>query len=57
MLDTGAMQSFIGCKLAEKLPATVQNLKPLIVMVPIGKIMVATMVIDLDMLIDNFIYI
>ena len=56
MLDTGAMRSFVSHKLAEKLPAKVQTTTPLMVILPTGKIMTATSAIQLDMLIDNFIY-
>ena len=56
-LDTGATRSFFSCKLAEKLPAIVQTTMPLTVMLPTGKTMVATSAIQLDMLIDDFIYI
>ena len=56
MLDTGAMQLFVNQKLAAKLLATIQTTTPLIVMLPMGKTMVATLAIQLDMLIDNFIY-
>ena len=55
ILDTGAMQSFTSCKLAEKLPATVQTMMPLTTMLPTGKTLVATSTIKLDMLIDDFI--
>ena len=56
MLDTGATQSFVSQKLAVKLLATVQTTMPLTVILPMGKIMVATSAIQLDMLINNFIY-
>ena len=56
ILDTGPMQSFVSRKLAAKLPATVQSTTLLIVMLPIGKTMVATLAIQLDILIDDFIY-
>ena len=56
MLDTGTTWLFISWKLAAKLPATVQTTMPLTVMLPMGKIMVATLAIQLDMLIDDFIY-
>ena len=56
MLDTGATQSFVSCKLAAKLPDTVQTTIPLAVILPMGKAMVATLAIQLDMLIDGFIY-
>ena len=57
MLDTGTMQLFVSCKLAEKLPATVQTTMPLTVILPMGKMLVATLAIQLDILIDDFIYI
>ena len=57
MLDTGVTQSFVNCKLAEKLPATVQMMKPLTIMLPMEKTLVSTIAINLDILIDNFIYI
>ena len=56
MLDTGAMQLFMSCKLAVKLPAIVQTTMPLTIMLPTGKTVVATITIQLDMLIDDFIY-
>ena len=56
MLDTGATQSFVSCKLAAKLSAIVQTMAPLTVVLPTGKIMIATTAIQLDMLIDDFIY-
>ena len=56
MLDTGATQLFVSCKLAVKLPATVQTTTLLPVILPIGKAMIATLAIQLDMLIDDFIY-
>ena len=56
MLDTGATQSFVSHKLAEKLLATIHTMKPLMVMLPMGKTMVATTAISLEMPIDNFIY-
>ena len=55
MLDTGATRLFISHKLAAKLPATAQTTTPLTVMLPMGKTMVATLAIQLDMLIDDFI--
>ena len=55
MLDTGIMQSFVSHKLAAKLPATVQTTMPLTVTLPMGKTMVATLAIQLDMLIADFI--
>ena len=57
MLDTGAMWSFVSHKLAAKLPATIQTMRPLIIMLLTGKMLVATSSIKLNMLIDNFIYI
>ena len=56
MLDTGIAQLFVSCKLAAKLPATVQTTMPLIVILPMGKTMVVTLAVRLDILIDNFIY-
>ena len=56
MLDTGSMQSFVSCKLAVKLPAIVQTMMPLTIILPTGKTMVATSAIQLDILIDDFIY-
>ena len=53
MLDTGATWSFVSRKLAAKLPATIQTTTPLTVMLPMGKKMVATLAIQLDMLIDD----
>ena len=54
MLDTVAMQPFVSCKLAAKLPATIQTTMPLTVILPMGKTMVATSAIQLDILIDDF---
>ena len=56
MLDIGTTRLFVSCKLAEKLLATVQTAIPPTVMLPTGKKMVATLAIQLDMLIDDFIY-
>ena len=42
ILDTGAMQSFVNCKLAKKLPVTIQPMIPLTVILPMGKALVAT---------------
>ena len=56
MLDTGATQSFMSCKLSAKLPATVQSTMQLTVILLTGKTMVATSAIQLDMLIDDYIY-
>ena len=56
MLDTGATWSFVSYKLAEKLPATIQTTIPLIVTLPMGKTLVATSAIQLDILIDDFIF-
>ena len=56
MLDTGAIRSFVSCKLAGKLTATVQTTMLLTVALPTGKTMLATLAIQLDMLIDDFIY-
>ena len=55
MLDTGATQSFISQKLAAKLPATIQTTMPLLVILPMLR-MVTTLAIQLDLLIDDFIY-
>ena len=55
MLDTGAMRSFVSCKLAANLPATTQTTMPLTVMLPMEKTMVATLSIQLDIVIDDFI--
>ena len=54
--DTGAMQSLVSYKLAAKLPAIVKTMTPLTVMLPTGKTIIATTAIQLDMLIDDFIY-
>ena len=56
MLDMGAMRSIVSHKLAAQLPATVQTMVPLIVTLPTGKTMTTTSAIQLDMLIDDFIY-
>ena len=56
MLDKGAMWSFTSHKLVAKLLAIVQTMMPLTVILPMGKAMVATSAIQLDILIDNFIY-
>ena len=56
ILDTGATWPFVSLKLAEKQPATIQTTIPLTVTLPMGKTMVATLAIQLDMLIDDFIY-
>ena len=56
ILDTGITWLFVRHKLAAKLPATVKTTMPLTVTLPIGKTMVATSAIQLDMLIDNFVY-
>ena len=56
MLDTGAKWSFVSCKLAAKLPAIVQTTMPLTIVLPMGKTMVTTSAIKLDMLIDDFVY-
>ena len=56
MLDTGATWLFMSHILAEKLPAIVQTMTTLTVKLPMGKTMVATSAIQLDMLIDDFIY-
>ena len=57
MLGKGATRLFVSCKLAAKLPATVYTTMPLIVMLHMGKTMAATSAIQLDMLINDFIYI
>ena len=57
MLDTSTTWSFVHHKLIAKLPATIQTTMPLTVILPMGKIMVVTSAIQLDMLIYNFIYI
>ena len=56
MLDTGATWLFVIYKLAAKLPATIQSTKPLTLTLATGKALVATSAIQLDMLIDDFIY-
>ena len=56
MLDTGAMQLFVSHKLAAMLLATVQTTTPLTVALLMGKKMVATLAIQLDMLVSDFIY-
>ena len=56
ILDTGTMWSFVSQKLTAKLTATVQITKPLTVTLPMRKTMVATLAIQLDMLIDDFVY-
>ena len=57
MLDTGTIKSFMSHKLAAKLPAIIHTMTPLTIMLLMGKTMVATTAIQLDMLIDDFIYI
>ena len=57
MLDTSTTWSFVSSKLAARLLATIQTTMPLTVMLPTGKTMVAKLAIQLDMLIDDFIYI
>ena len=52
----GVMRLFVSHKLVAKLPATLQTTVPLIVALPMVKTMVATLAIQLDMLIDDFIY-
>ena len=54
--NTGAIQSFFSCKLAEKLQVTVQPIILLILKLPLGKTLIATKAIELDMLIDDLIY-
>ena len=56
MLDIGTTCLFVSCKLAVKLPAIVHTTIPLTVMLPMWKTMVTTSAIQLDILIDNFIY-
>ena len=56
MLDTGTMQSFVSCKLLAKLPATVKTMTPLTIILPTRKTLVATLAIQLNMLIDDPIY-
>ena len=56
MLDTGAMLLFVSHKLAKKLPATIQMMKSLTTMLPMGMTLVAIMAIDLNMLINDYIY-
>ena len=56
MLNTGTMWSFVSCKSAAKLPAIVQTTMPLTVMLSTLKTIVATSAIQLDILIDNFVY-
>ena len=56
MLDKGAMWPFVSHKLAAKLPATVQITTPLTIILLMGKTMVATLAIQLDLLFNNFIY-
>ena len=56
MLDTGTMQSFVNHKLAAKLPATAQTTMPLTITLQMGKTLVATAAIQLDIFVDNFIY-
>ena len=56
MLDTGTTWLFVSHKLAAKLPAIELTTTPLTIMLPMGKTMIATSAIQLDMLIDNFIY-
>ena len=56
MLDIGTTRLFMSCKLAAKLPAIVQTMTPLTITLPTGKTMVATSAIQIDMLIDDFVY-
>ena len=56
MLDTGVMWSFVSYKLAAKLLATVQTIMPLIIILLTREILVTTSVIQLDMLINDSIY-
>ena len=56
MLDTSTTWLSVSYKLAAKLPATVQTTMPLNITLPMGKIIVTTLAIQLDMSIDNFIY-
>ena len=55
-LDTGAMWPFVSYKLATKLPATIQTTIRLIVTLLMGKTLVATSAMQLDIYIDDFIY-
>ena len=57
MLDAGATRLFVSHKLAEKLPATIKITTLLTVALHIGKKMFVILAIQLDMLIDDFIYI
>ena len=57
IFDAGAMQLFLSCKLAAKLSVTIQTTMLLTVTLPIGKMLVVTLAIQLDMFFDNFIYI
>ena len=56
ILDADAKYLFVSHKLTVKLLATVQPMTPLTIMLPMGKILVATSAIQLDMLIDILIY-
>ena len=51
ILDTGAMRLFVSCKLAAKLPATVQPTTPLTIVLPMGKTLIATLAIQLYVMI------
>ena len=57
IFDVGAMQLFVSCKLAANLSVTIQTTMLLTVTLPIGKMLVVTLAIQLDMFFDNFIYI
>ena len=57
MLDKGSMQLFVSHNLAGELPAIVQTTTPLTIILPTGKILVAISAIQLDVLIDDFIYV
>ena len=57
IFDAGAMQLFISGKLAAKLSVTIQTTMLLTIILPIGKMLVVTLAIQLDMFFNNFIYI
>ena len=56
MIDTGATRLFVSRKLAAKLPANVQPMTLLTIILPMGKTLVAMLAIQLDIYIDNIIY-
>ena len=56
MLDTGTTQLFVSYKLAAKLPATAQTTMPLTITLLMEKTLVATAAIQLDIFVDDFIY-